>query len=122
MPRVEQGVNDLYTWCLNNGAFGQQLINEWVGLDETNQQILMDSVARASNKKVKWKCNHGHEWCVAINNRTASKTGCPYCSGNLVSPENSLKTWCLNNGAWGQRLLREWTGLDENNQPLQDLS
>ena len=30
MGKLQQGVNDLYTWCLNNGAFGQKLLSEWV--------------------------------------------------------------------------------------------
>lgn len=122
MSRLQQGVNDLYTWCLNNGAFGQQLLNEWVGLDENNQPISIDNVTRASGKKVKWRCNKGHIWAAAIIRRTLNKTCCPYCSALSVTTENSLKTWCLGNGEWGQQLLKEWTGLDENNQPLQDLS
>ncbi len=36
---VIQGENDLYTWCLFNGEYGQQLIREWVGIDEDNQII-----------------------------------------------------------------------------------
>lgn len=39
MPKAQpqQGINDLYTWCLNNGEWGQQLLQEWTGFDENNQ-------------------------------------------------------------------------------------
>ncbi|MBP0982631.1 MAG: hypothetical protein J6A19_02800 [Oscillospiraceae bacterium] len=31
MGRLQKGVNDLKTWCLSNGEFGLQLMNEWTG-------------------------------------------------------------------------------------------
>ena len=110
--------NNLKTWCSNNGEFGQQLIKEWAGLDENNQPISMDSVKKGSNKKVKWKCLKGHEWYARIKDRTLRKHGCPYCSGNYVTEQNSLKTWCSSNGNLGQQLISEWAGQDENNQPI----
>ena len=118
MGKLQRGVNDLYTWCLNNGVFGQQLISEWTGLDENNQTVYINNVARAARKQVKWRCGKGHEWIAAISKRTDSRTSCPYCSGKVISEKNSLKNWCLNNGVWGRQLLMEWTGLDENNQPI----
>lgn len=118
MGKLQQGVNDLYTWCLNNGEFGQQLLQEWTGLEENNQPISIYSVARASGKKVKWRCSKGHVWIVGISNRTANNTGCPYCCGRVVTNENRLTTWCLNNGALGKQIVREWVGLDKNNQPV----
>lgn len=119
MSRVQQGVNDLYTWCLNNGEFGQRLINEWTGLDENNIKVDMDSVSSGSHKRVKWRCNNGHEWTVDIHNRTRSKTRCAYCFGNHKIPkERNLQEWCLNNGEFGQQLMDEWVGEDESNQPI----
>lgn len=84
MSKVQQGVNDLYTWCLNNGEFGQRLINEWTGLDENDIKVDMDSVSSGSHKRVKWRCNNGHEWIVDIHNRTNNKTKCAYCFGSVV--------------------------------------
>lgn len=117
MGRTIQGINDLYTWCLNNGSLGQQLIREWTGLDKNNQPISINSVARATSKKVKWKCEKGHVWCAAVGSRTVSRTGCPYCAGKRTVG-NTLKNWCLNHGEYGQQLLKEWTGLDWHNQPI----
>lgn len=39
MGKLQQGVNDSYTWCLNNGLRGQQIISEWTGLDDNNQPL-----------------------------------------------------------------------------------
>jgi len=44
-----------------------------------------------SGEKIWWICSKGHEWKVGIQSRTEKrKSGCPYCSGNRVSPENNL--------------------------------
>lgn len=110
MAKLQKGVNDLKTWCLNNGDFGQQLMQEWTGECEDGLTYNIDEVARATPKRVKWKCKEGHEWVTGIVNRTEYKTQCPYCSGNRVSDKNSLKNWCLNNGDFGTRLIQEWTG------------
>ena len=55
----------------------------------------------ASNKKVWWKCNKGHEWEATINGRTGG-TNCPYCSGRIViKGENDLASTF-------PELLKEW--------------
>ena len=48
---------------------------------------------RLSNKKVLWRCDHGHTWEAPIS-RVVGKTGfCPYCSGRLAIPgETDLAT------------------------------
>lgn len=117
MPKVQQGVNDLYTWCLNNGRYGEQLIQEWTGMDEHNQQISMDNITYGSAKRVLWICREGHEWVTRIYDRTRSKSaGCPHCS--VQRGINDLYTWCLRNGERGQQLLNEWVDLDENSDPI----
>ena len=108
--------NNLKTWCLNNGEFGKQLIQEWTGECEDGTHYNVDQVARASQKKFKWICSGGHEWFAKINDRTKDKTGCPYCSGKRVSNGNSLKVWCLSHGLFGEQLMSEWTGECEDNQ------
>lgn len=128
MSRLEKGVNDLYTWCLNNGEFGEQLMNEWVGEDENGYKISIDNIPRASNKKVKWMCAHGHEWYAAVVSRTMKRQGCPQCykavqgeitrQSRLKQGVNDFETWCFNNGEYGQQLLSEWVGVDENNNSI----
>ena len=119
MARLQKGVNDLETWCLNNGEFGQKLMTEWTGMCDDGSHYRIDEVSRGSHKKFKWRCSKEHEWFAKINDRTAYKTDCPYCyktnrgeivSKSKLSNENSLKTWCLNSGSWGKQLLSEWTG------------
>lgn len=38
---------------------------------------------RASNKKILWKCEHGHTWTAPIARLTVEKRGCPVCSGRV---------------------------------------
>ena len=120
MGRLVVGVNDLYTWCLENVEWGKQLLNEWVGLDEFGNKVYIHKISRSEGRKrVCWKCKEGHEWLAAINNRVLHKTKCPYCSGARVSDKNNLENWCKNNGELGQQIQQEWTGLDENNKPIE---
>ena len=116
--RVKQGINDFNTWCNKNGEWGQRLLQEWTGLDENNNPIDINNIAKASNEKVIWKCKEGHTWISIIASRTSRKIGCPYCSGIRATEKNSLKTWCQTTKEYGQQLLQEWTGLDENNNPI----
>ena len=105
MRICKKGINDLKTWCSQNENFGQQLMTEWT------EDIPMDNIARGSGKKVKWRCSKGHEWYASINARTGQKQSCPYCfrenastlfTKASLSEENSLKTWCSQNGELGQ--------------------
>ena len=119
MGRLQKGVNDLESWCLNNGEFGKQLMNEWTGLCEDGSHYKIDEVSFGSAKRFKWICSKGHKWFAMVYSRTSRKTGCPYCysinhgkilSKAKLSKENSLKTWCLNNSSFGKQLMNEWTG------------
>jgi hypothetical protein len=75
------GVNDLYTWCLNNGDIGNKIITEWVGIDEKGNSIDMHSTMSKSNKVVKWQCmeNNNHTWYAPISRRTSNYSGCTQC-------------------------------------------
>ncbi len=46
-----------------------------------NGLLTPDKVTPASNKKVWWKCNKGHEWQARISDRNYKSAGCPYCAG-----------------------------------------
>ena len=62
------------------------LINEW----SSKNKLKPTQISSGSHAKVWWVCDSGHEWSAGIANRTAGNTGCPYCSGRLCSPEDSL--------------------------------
>ena len=49
---------------------------------------------RASGQQVWWLCAKGHEWKSAIDKRTISNYGCPYCSGSRVHADNCLENLC----------------------------
>lgn len=64
------------------------LLAEWDY--ERNDSVRPESVAKSSRRKVWWRCRaKGHQWEASIGNRVRG-AGCPYCSGNALSPEKSL--------------------------------
>jgi hypothetical protein len=67
--RVTKGVNDLATTH-------PELAAQAVDWDPTEY-------SRGSDKKVCWRCQHGHEWAAVISSRV-SGIGCPICSGKRV--------------------------------------
>ncbi len=67
MAKLQKGVNDLKTWCLDNGDFGSKLLNEWTGECEDGKVYGIDEVSFGSHKKFKWKCcGAGHEWFAFV--------------------------------------------------------
>lgn len=88
--KLEKGVNDFKTWCEQNGR--EDLLSEWDYAKNTS--ITPDSTSRGSGKKVWWHGKCGHEWDMAICNRTGEKqAGCPICSGKrLLTGVNDLQT------------------------------
>ena len=89
--KVKLGENDLYTWCLNNGDFGQQIIQEWTGICNNGNHYEIKEVAKLSRLRVMWKCHKGHKWYVTITSRTLTRSKCPYCSIKGTSyPEQFL--------------------------------
>ena len=82
--KVLKGFNDLATTH-------PLLAVEWDF--EKNGNLTPESVSKGSNKLVYWRCRLGHSWSASVGHRAISKSGCPYCSGNIVLPGfNDLKT------------------------------
>jgi len=60
-----------------------------------NAPLTPRDVLPGSGRSVWWKCKKGptHVWRAMVSNRTARHpSGCPVCSGRLVTPETSLRT------------------------------
>lgn len=49
-----------------------------------NGDLKPNMVTAASNKKVWWMDELGHEWKISVVSRTLKRTGCPYCAGRKV--------------------------------------
>jgi len=67
----------------------------WLGPEwHPDNKLSPKDVSYSSNTPRKWLCVKGHAWDTPPSNRTRKRnpTGCPWCSGNLVSEANSLKT------------------------------
>jgi hypothetical protein len=69
-----------------------RLAAEW--FQEKNGDLRPEHVLPGSAKLVWWRCsrNPAHVWDTTITSRTQGgrSRGCPYCSGQAVSPENCL--------------------------------
>ncbi|MGD2089795.1 MAG: zinc-ribbon domain-containing protein [Candidatus Aminicenantes bacterium] len=66
-----------------------ELVNQWH--PTKNADLTPEQVTPASNKKVWWKCEKGHEWRTKILSRTIGGTRCPYCVGSKPSKEYNLR-------------------------------
>ncbi len=64
------------------------LTNEWHKIK--NKGLTPLDVSSKSSLKVWWKCEKGHEWEGSIGNRTQGGNGCPYCTHQLITFENSI--------------------------------
>ncbi len=81
--RVLAGFNDLAT-------VEPDVARQWH--PTRNGELAPTQVTAGSNRKVWWRCDHGHEWEAAISSRVHG-AGCPYCAGQRVIPgENDLAT------------------------------
>lgn len=49
-----------------------------------NGALTPEHVAPASNKKVWWRCERGHDYQAVISSRTQRGGGCPYCANKKV--------------------------------------
>ncbi len=69
---------------------------------EKNGTLSPDSISINSGKKINWICKNDttHKWKSAVYSRT-NGSGCPYCSGRLVSKSNSLSILC-------PELINQW--------------
>ncbi|MFC5452173.1 zinc-ribbon domain-containing protein [Paenibacillus aestuarii] len=66
-----------------------ELAKEWHPIK--NGSETQNDVFIGSSKKVWWLCQNGHEWQAIISSRSKKNgNGCPYCSGQLASPEYCL--------------------------------
>ena len=90
--RVSKGYNDLAT-------LNPELAKEWH--NEKNGDLTPAEIMPASNKKVWWRCNKGHEWQAVISSRNIG-CKCPYCTNRKVlEGYNDLQTINPN-------LAKEW--------------
>jgi hypothetical protein len=78
LPSIKKFVSDV-----------PELVAEWHPVKNGNKKP--DDFTYGSGKKIWWQCAKGHEWQTTIDTRNRGK-GCPYCSGNLPSPDYNLES------------------------------
>lgn len=82
----------------NLAVASPHLVREWH--PARNGTFRPRDLTPRSSKRVWWRCSRGHEWSAAPKSRAIGQ-GCPFCSGNRVSPETSL-------AARAPALARQW--------------
>ena len=83
------------------------LSSEWN--KQRNGTLKPSDVHVKSNKKVWWKCLHGHEWQAIVASRSKGN-GCPKCAGFIATPERNLATIF-------PLLAKEWNYKRNHNPP-----
>jgi len=78
--QVVMGVNDLATRFPDIAA-------QWH--PTRNCHHTSDDIVAGSATRVWWRCEHGHEWEAAVNNRTSRGSGCPVCAGKKPLTEDT---------------------------------
>ena len=87
--------------CLANAKECSQIIKEWDY--EKNYPLTPSDVTFGSRKVVWWNCNKGndHKWENSVSGRTQTKSGCPFCSNQRLSKNQTLENVRPD-------LLKEW--------------
>lgn len=79
----------LYDYCVACDA--DALLRQWY--PTKNAPLTPKTVTYGSRQKVWWQCEKGHTWQTAVYTRTGPGSGCPYCAGKRVFPnENDLQS------------------------------
>ena len=82
--KIVPGINDLASQY-------PAVAKEWH--PTKNGSLTPEQVAPASNKKVWWICDKGHEYQATVASRIQRNGGCPYCANTKVLPGyNDLAT------------------------------
>lgn len=90
IPYCVEGINDLYTYCTENGL--DYLLDEYADLRDIH------TISRGSDDKVLWRCKYGHEWYASPQHRIRMSSGCPYCKGSQTSrAERTVVNWLKEN-------------------------
>ena len=70
---------------------GRQVLIGYNDLATTNPELAAQAdgwdpttVNAGSDKRVGWKCKHGHKWNAVVSSRAGNARGCPVCSGRQV--------------------------------------
>lgn len=119
--KIRDGIS-LKQYCLTDTGDEEENERRKRLLDEysNKNKISVSKVSYGSGKRVWWKCQEcGYEWQAPPSWRTGKdKCGCGKCAGKIVSEKNSLLSFIEKNGAYGEKLRREYSsknelGLDE---------
>lgn len=72
----------LKEYCLLHGR--DDLLVQWN--NSKNGDLTPADVSFGSQKKIWWRCEHGHEWQSPVYGRAEQNHGCPFCAGKRAAP------------------------------------
>ncbi len=81
--QVTPGINDIATTH-------PEIASSW-DYSKNPLELNPTLISKGSGRKIFWVCKKYHSYQCTVANRV-SGTGCPYCSGRRVAPENSLSS------------------------------
>lgn len=73
-------IKSLAEWCAEQGEYGRNLEKEYIGITENGRHYGINEISYGSKRKVKWKCQKGHEYYAVVGNRTTNRSGCLQCA------------------------------------------
>lgn len=77
--------SSLYEWCLKNGEYGKQVINEWTGTEvDINgntiaENIDINDIGHGSHRYFMFKCKNEHLYKQEIAKKSSLFCQCPKC-------------------------------------------
>jgi hypothetical protein len=86
MVKLIKGLNDL-------ASTHSKLAKQAVGWDSR-------TFSAGSNKKVKWRCEVGHQWDATVNNRVLNESGCPSCASFGFDPNGDGYPYFITHPDW----------------------
>lgn len=107
----------LYDWCMENGERGQQLLQEFQGIDVDGKVCKATEICKGTRKKVLWRCSKGHLRYTQVYSRILGYNCalCDFDAKSVPSDGKDLQSWCINNGDYGKQLLNEFQGISKDN-------
>jgi predicted nucleic acid-binding Zn-ribbon protein len=110
---------DLYSWCMKNGEYGQQILSEWSDRNKTHfgEVLSPHDVYDKDTRKYWWKCSMcGEEYYSQLYKRLYNHRECPHCapkrwgrkqSENRAENGVSIRDYCPT-VSYGSIILKEW--------------
>ena len=97
------------TWCPLCAPNSPKTIDDMIVMAERRKGSCLSSEYLGAHKKLKWRCEHGHEWEATPNSLSAASSWCPVCGGS--QPKNLKDMHALARNKQGKCLSRKYKNM-----------